>query len=105
MSSRVGSAMCGSLTGMRRVAAVDAMLLGTVLLWALNITVTRYVLTHGWKPLAYGTIRYGAATVLFWAFTYRRERSFRIAKRDLWLVGVAALSLFLNQLCFVYALK
>ena len=90
---------------MRRATTVDAMLLGTVLLWALNITVTRYVLTHGWKPLAYGTIRYGAATVLFWAFTYRRERSFRIAKRDLWLVGVAALSLFLNQLCFVYALK
>jgi drug/metabolite transporter (DMT)-like permease len=90
---------------MRRASTVDLMLLGTVLLWALNITVTRYVLTHGWKPLAYGTIRYGAATALFWVFTYRRERSFRIAKRDLWLVGVAAVSLFLNQLCFVYALK
>jgi drug/metabolite transporter (DMT)-like permease len=90
---------------MRRVTTVDAMLLGTVLLWALNITVTRYVLTHGWKPLAYGTLRYAAATTLFWAFTYRRERSFRIAKGDLWLVGVAAISLFLNQLCFVYALK
>jgi drug/metabolite transporter (DMT)-like permease len=93
------------LDSMRRVSTVDAMLLGTVLLWALNITVTRYMLTHGWKPLAYGTIRYGAATALFWAFTYRRERSFRIARQDLWLVGVAAVSLFLNQLCFVYALK
>jgi drug/metabolite transporter (DMT)-like permease len=90
---------------MRRASAVDAMLLGTVLLWALNITVTRYVLTHGWKPLAYGTIRYFAATGLFWIFTYRRERSFRIARRDWRLVAVAALSLFLNQLCFVYALK
>jgi drug/metabolite transporter (DMT)-like permease len=90
---------------MRRVSTVDAMLLGTVLLWALNITITRYVLTHGWKPLAYGTIRYGAATALFWIFTYRRERSFRIGRRDFWLVGVAAVSLFLNQLCFVYALK
>ncbi len=90
---------------MRRASSVDLMLLGTVLLWALNITVTRYVLTHGWKPLAYGTIRYAAATALFGVFTYRRERSFRIARRDLWLVGVAALSIFLNQLCFVYALK
>ena len=90
---------------MRRVTPVDFMLLGTVLLWALNSTVTRYVLTHGWKPLAYGTIRYGAATLLFWIFTYRRERSFRIAKSDLPLVGIAALALFLNQLCFVYALK
>jgi drug/metabolite transporter (DMT)-like permease len=90
---------------MRRVTPVDFMLLGTVLLWALNVTVTRYVLTHGWKPLAYGTIRYFAATSLFWIFTYRREGSFRIAKSDLRLVGIAALALFLNQLCFVYALK
>ena len=90
---------------MRRVTPVDLMLLGTVLLWALNVTVTRYVILHGWQPLAYGTIRYFAATSLFWIFTYRRERSFRIARADLPLVLVAALSLFLNQLCFVYALK
>lgn len=90
---------------MRRVAPVDLMLLGTVLLWALNVTVTRYVLTHGWLPLAYGTIRYFAATSLFWIFTYRRERSFRIERRDWKLVLVAAVFLFLNQLCFVYALK
>src|SRR6201984_2426404 len=81
------------------------MLLGTVLLWALNVTVTRYVVTHGFRPLAYGTIRYAAATSLFWIFTYRRERSFRIARKDLKLVAIAAVSLFLNQLCFVYALK
>ena len=88
---------------MRRISPVDLMLLGTVLLWALNITVTRYVLTHGWQPLAYGTIRYFAATALFWIFTYRRERSFRIERRDFRLVAFAALSLFLNQLCFVYS--
>ena len=81
------------------------MLLGTVLLWALNLTITRYLLTHGWHPLAYATIRYGAATALFWIFTYQRERSFRIARKDLGLVLFAALMLFLNQLCFVYGLK
>ncbi|HZQ89639.1 MAG TPA: DMT family transporter [Gaiellaceae bacterium] len=90
---------------MRRISPVDLMLLGTVLLWALNVVVTRYVLTHGWQPLAYGTIRYFAATSLFWIFTYRRERSFRIARQDWRLVAAAALSLFLNQICFVYALK
>jgi drug/metabolite transporter (DMT)-like permease len=89
----------------RRVSAVDAMLLGTVLLWALNITVTKYVLTHGWSPLAYGTIRYFAAISLFWAFTYHRERSFRIERSDLGLVLLAAGMIFLNQLCFVYGLK
>jgi drug/metabolite transporter (DMT)-like permease len=79
------------------------MLLGTVLLWALNSTVTRYVVTHGFHPLAYATIRYFAATVLFWAFTYARERSFRIALRDLRLILLAAGFIFVNQLCFVYS--
>ena len=85
--------------------AIEAMLLGTVLLWALNITVTKYMFDHGWLPLAYGTIRYFAAIALFWVFTYRRERSFRIARRDLPLVLLAALFIFLNQVCFVYGVK
>jgi drug/metabolite transporter (DMT)-like permease len=80
------------------------MLLGTVLLWALNATVTRYVLTHGFHPLAYATIRYGVATMLFWAFTYARERSFRIARRDLRLVLLAAAFIFVNQILFVYSI-
>jgi drug/metabolite transporter (DMT)-like permease len=85
------------------VSPVDLMLLGTVVLWALNATVTRYVLTHGFQPLAYATIRYACATVLFWGFTYARERSFRIARRDLRLVLLAALFIFANQLCFIYS--
>ena len=52
----------GRVGHVRRLSPVDAMLLGTVLLWALNITVTRYMFLHGWSPLAYGTIRYFAAT-------------------------------------------
>jgi drug/metabolite transporter (DMT)-like permease len=88
----------------RRIHAVDLMLLGTVLLWALNSTVTRYVLTHGFRPLAYATIRYAAATALFWAFTFSRERTFRIARRDLKYVGIAAAAIYLNQLCFVYSI-
>jgi drug/metabolite transporter (DMT)-like permease len=83
---------------------VDAMLLGAVVLWALNVTVSKYMLEHGWQPLAYGTIRYFAAISLFWAFTYYRERSFRIARSDLKLVLLAASMIFANQLCFVYGL-
>jgi drug/metabolite transporter (DMT)-like permease len=81
------------------------MLLGTVLLWALNVTVTKYMFQHGWRPLAYGTIRYFVAIALFWAFTYWRERSFRIERGDYWLVGLAALCIFANQICFVYGIK
>ena len=90
---------------MRRLSPVDAMLLGIVLLWALNVTVTKYMFLHGWQPLAYASIRYFAATSLFWIFTYRRERSFRIARSDVSLVLLAGGLIFVNQLCFVYGLK
>jgi len=86
-----------------RVRAVDLMLLGTVLLWALNATVTRYVLTHGFQPLAYATIRYAAATLLFWLFTWSRESSFRFARRDVRYIAIAAGMIFVNQICFIYS--
>jgi drug/metabolite transporter (DMT)-like permease len=85
----------------RRVSVVDLMLLGTILLWALNVTVTRYVVTHGFQPLAYATVRYFAATALFWGFTWQRERSFRIRLSDAKLVALAALLIFVNQVSFV----
>jgi drug/metabolite transporter (DMT)-like permease len=81
------------------------MLLGAVLLWALNIVVTKYMLEHGWLPLAYASIRYFAAISIFWIYTWWRERSFRIARTDWIYVGIAAGMIFVNQLCFVYSLE
>jgi drug/metabolite transporter (DMT)-like permease len=81
------------------------MLLGTVLLWALNVTVTKFMFEHAWRPLSYGTIRYALAILIFWVFTWWRERSFRIARSDIWLVVLAGLCLFGNQVAFVYAVK
>jgi drug/metabolite transporter (DMT)-like permease len=81
------------------------MLLGAVLLWALNVTVTKYMFQHGWAPLAYGTIRYFAAIALFWIYTLRREGSLRIAREDWHLVAIAAAMIFSNQIAFVYSLK
>lgn len=83
---------------------VQVMLLSTVVLWALNLTVSRYIITHGFEPFAYSTVRYGAACVVFLLIVLVFERSLAIARRDLWLVGVAALLLFLNQVAFVSAL-
>src|SRR4029077_15795578 len=94
----------GTFEGVRRVSPVDAMLLGAVLLWALNITVTKYMLEHGWLPLAYATIRYFAAISIFWIYTWWRERSFRIARADWIYVGIAAATIFVNQICFVESL-
>ncbi|HWG56302.1 MAG TPA: DMT family transporter, partial [Gaiellaceae bacterium] len=77
----------------------------TVVLWALNLTVTRYILTHGFEPLAYATVRYGIAVVIFLVLVLAVERSLRIARRDLRLVVLAAALIMLNQLAFVYALE
>ena len=90
---------------MRRPLSTELMLLATVVLWALNLTVTRYILTHGFQPLAYATVRYGSATVVFVAIALVAERSLRIRRRDLGLVVLAALCLWLNQISFVYALE
>jgi drug/metabolite transporter (DMT)-like permease len=95
----------GTFEDVRRLSVVDAMLLGAVLLWALNVTVTKYMLEHGWLPLAYAAIRYFAAIAIFWVYTWLRERSFRIAREDWRYVGIAAAMIFLNQLCFVYSLE
>ncbi len=91
---------------MRRPAPVDLMMSATILIWAFNITVTRYVLTHGFRPLAYGSIRYGAAALLAAGATLWLERSLAVGgRRSLGLIGVASLFLLANQLSFFYALK
>jgi drug/metabolite transporter (DMT)-like permease len=89
---------------MRRPSGLEVMLLTTVVLWALNLTVTRYILTHGFQPLAYATVRYGLAVAIFLAIVLVAERSIRLARRDLPIAVLAAVFIFLNQVAFVYAL-
>jgi drug/metabolite transporter (DMT)-like permease len=89
---------------LRRPTAVELMLLTTVVLWALNLTASRYVLTHGFQPLAYSTLRYATAAAIFLALTFAVERALRVARSDLLLVVGAAALLFVNQIGFVYAL-
>jgi len=82
------------------------MLLVTVMIWSLNFTVTKYVLSHGFKPLAYGGLRFSAAALLFIGITCVRERSFRLRRRDiLFILGAAVIGIFLNQVGFVYGTK
>jgi drug/metabolite transporter (DMT)-like permease len=81
------------------------MLLGTIVLWALNLTVTRYILTHGFAPLAYTTLRYGIAALAFVAITLALEGTLRISPAQVGLVALAGLTLYVNQIGFVYAVK
>ncbi len=89
---------------MRRPSTVELMLLTTVLLWALNLSVTKYILTHGLGPLPYATVRYGLAAFVFVALTLFAERTLRIERRHLPIIALAAVVLWLNQLSFVFAL-
>ena len=91
---------------MRRPSPVDLMLIATIVIWAFNITVTKYVLTHGFQPLAYGAIRYAAAAILAVAVAVVLEGTLRVGERkNLALVGTASAVLLVNQVSFVYALK
>ena len=81
------------------------MLLGTVLLWALNITVTKYMLEHGWLPLAYGTIRYFAAIRSSGSSPPARALVPDRARATEATSLLAALMIFLNQVCFVYGVE
>lgn len=80
------------------------MLLTTILLWALNLSVTKYILTHGLAPLSYATLRYALAGLIFVGLTLFAERSLRFERRHLPLLVLASLALWLNQMSFVFAL-
>lgn len=80
------------------------MLLVTVLIWSLNFTVVKYVLSHGVHPLAYACVRFGAAALIFAGLTYALEGSFWMRRADLlFLLGAAVVGVALNQVSFVYA--
>ena len=89
---------------MRRPTA-DLMLLGTVTLWAFNFTVSKYILDEGFHPLAYSSVRYACAALIFISITLAWEGSLRIGRGQLPLMAVCTALLFANQLSFVYALK
>ncbi len=89
---------------MRRPTTVELMLLATVLLWALNLSITRYILTHGLLPLSYAAVRYGLAAAIFVGLTAVAERTLRVERRHLPLIALAVVALWLNQMSFVFAL-
>ena len=94
----------GSVGSMRRPTSVELMLLTTILLWALNLSVTKYILEHGLEPLSYATARYALAGAIFVALTLVAERTLRIERRHASVLLTAAVLLWLNQVCFVLAL-
>jgi drug/metabolite transporter (DMT)-like permease len=82
----------------------DVLLLVVVLVWSFHFAVVKYALSSGLPPFVYATLRLGIGSVLLAGIAYGRERSLRVGKRDLWLLGpVLGLGLYVNQLSFAYA--
>jgi drug/metabolite transporter (DMT)-like permease len=88
----------------RRPSTVELMLLATVLLWSLNLSVTKYILENGLEPLSYASVRYALAAAIFVVLTLAAERTLRIRRRHLPVLVFAAVTLWLNQVSFVQAL-
>ena len=87
-------------------STTDLLLFATVCIWAFNITVTRYVLHHGFRPLTYASVRYGLAALLAAGIGLALEGTLRVhGRRATGLVALAVVFLWLNQICFVYSLK
>ena len=80
------------------------MLLTTVVLWALNLSITKYILEEGVAPLAYASVRYALAGAIFLALALLVERTLRIERRYIPVLAFAAIVLWLNQVSFVLAL-
>jgi drug/metabolite transporter (DMT)-like permease len=80
------------------------MVLGVIVLWALNLTISRYILKHGFQPLAYSTVRYGSAVAIFILLTIAIERGLLFERRDWRIALAAAVAIMVNQASFVYAL-
>ena len=59
------------------------MLLATVVLWALNVSVTKVHPRHGIAPLSYATVRYALAGAIFVAIALVAERTLRFQRRHL----------------------
>jgi len=87
---------------MPRIRPVDVMLSSVVVLWALNVTLSKYILEHGFEPLVYSAMRYGSASVVFVGLA----RTIRLTRRLAYVVALAAAALlYVNQITFVYSLR
>jgi drug/metabolite transporter (DMT)-like permease len=88
-----------------RRLTTELWLLAVVSAWAFNFSVTKYALTHGFLPLVYTAPSFMLAALIYCGLTLQRERSLRVGRGDLRLLGGAALvGITLNPLAFVYAL-
>jgi drug/metabolite transporter (DMT)-like permease len=83
----------------------DVILLVAAVFWALNLSVGKYALSHGFSPLAYAGPRNAIAGVVFLIAAFRRGETMRLQRTDLRMIPLAALlGVMIDQLAFIYGL-
>lgn len=83
----------------------DLILLVAAVFWALNLSLGKYALSHGFLPLAYAGPRNAIAGVVFLVVAVRRGEARRLRTNDLRLIPLAAvLGVVIDQLAFIYGL-
>jgi drug/metabolite transporter (DMT)-like permease len=83
----------------------DAVLLAAAVFWALNLSVGKYALSHGFSPLAYAGPRNAIAGVVFLIVARRRGEIAPLRRGDLRVIALAALlGIVIDQLAFIYGL-
>ena len=84
----------------------EAILIATIIMWALGFTTARYAVTHGFEPLQYSAPRFALGALIFVIVELLREGTLRFERRDLpYIVPAALLGVLINQLAFNYAVK
>jgi drug/metabolite transporter (DMT)-like permease len=92
--------------GRVRLGVADLMLFTLVVTWAMNIVITRWVLTHGVEPLVYASLRYLLCGIVLAGYSRYTEGPFDFLSRGRLRLLTFGLSIFIvNQITFVYALK
>ena len=86
-----------------RRSAVLLMLL-VVLIWGLNVTVTKWTLAE-FTPLSFTAIRFALASALLMLVLYRREGSLRLPPGTFWpVLGLGLIGNSIYQLGFIFGL-
>ncbi|HZT97225.1 MAG TPA: DMT family transporter [Chloroflexota bacterium] len=89
----------------RRVSGGDAMLFLCVLTWSVNVSVVKILLGH-YPPFVLAALRVCEALLGFAVVLLLRRESIGVRLRDLpLLVAAGLIGIFMNQFCFVYALR
>jgi drug/metabolite transporter (DMT)-like permease len=88
-----------------RFTRADALMMLTMLIWGINITSVKVVVS-ALPPLGFGLLRYALASGVLFAILKWREGSLRVRRSDLgWMIPAGAIGIGCNQIAFLLGVR